>query len=109
MKVVSGQPSDYRGHDVCNSNSSSVDVTAEWAQYLNLQIQAINKLFTHACRARRYATFRWEDGSGFVQGVVKSIPNTTVANGISRTVSSATIQTELSKRPNNDCNEECGL
>jgi len=43
MKVVSGQPSDCRGHDVCNSNSSSVDVTAEWAQCLNLQIQATNK------------------------------------------------------------------
>lgn len=43
IKVVSGQPSDYRGHHVCNYNSSSVDVTAEWAQCLNLQIQATNK------------------------------------------------------------------
>jgi len=51
----------------------------------------------------------WEDDSGFVQRVVKSIPNTTFANGISRTRSSATIQAELNTCPNNDCNEECGL
>jgi hypothetical protein len=51
----------------------------------------------------------WEDDSGFVQRVVKSIPNTTFANGISRTRSSATLQAELNMCPNNDCNEECGL
>lgn len=43
IKVVSGQSSDYRGHHVYNSNSSSVDVTAEWTQCLNLQVQATNK------------------------------------------------------------------
>ncbi|CZR68205.1 uncharacterized protein PAC_18104 [Phialocephala subalpina] len=110
MKVVSGQPLNWPRRSVCNSTSSSINVTAEWAQYLNPHIQDTNKTVFHMlAEDASIQVSAWEDDPGFVQSVIESILTTAVANGLSRTESSSTIQGELNNCPNNDCDETCGL
>jgi hypothetical protein len=110
MKIVSGQPLDWPGRGTCIPSQPSINVTSEWAQYLNPYIQGTNQSVFHTLvEAVGTQSSQWEDDSGFVQGVIETILTTMVTNGLARTASSATIQGQLKYCPNDDCDQSCGL
>lgn len=110
MKVVSGQPLDWPGDGACIPSQPSINVTTEWAQYLNPYNQQTNKSIFHTLvDSVGVQLSEWEEDSGFVQGVVETILTTMVTNGLARTGSSATIQGQLKYCPGDDCDDSCGL
>lgn len=109
MKVVTGQPLDWPGHGLCNSALPSINVTSEWAQYLNPYIQDTNKTVFHTLVEHAgVQASKWKDDNTFSPSVTESILTIMITNGLSRIASSANIQGQLKDCPNNNCNEICG-
>lgn len=109
MKVVTGQPLDWPGQGLCNSALPSINVTSEWAQYLNPYIQDTNKtVFNTLVENAGGQASQWDNDTTFSPSVTESILTILITNGLSRIASSATIQGQLNGCPNNNCNEICG-
>lgn len=109
MKVVTGQPLDWPGHGLCNSFLSSINITSEWAQYLNPYIQDSNKTVFHTLVENVIVqASKWKNDNSFFQNLTESILTIMITNGLSRIASSATMQGQLNDCPHNDCNEICG-
>ena len=110
MKVVKGAPAGWPGNGLCDPGLRSVNVTAEWAQYLNPLIQGMDKtVFEALVEGAGVQTSGWKNDSASVEGVVETILTTLVTNGLSLSASSATIQGQLNSCPKDNCNDTCGL
>ncbi len=108
MKVVTGQPAGWPGVGLCNSSLPSINVTSEWAQYLNPHIQDTNKtVFQTLVENAGVQTSKWQNDSAFPPSVTESILTLLVTNGLSRIASSATLQGQLKDCPDNRCNGLC--
>ena len=109
MKAVSGQPLGWP-HSGCGSSLPSINVTSEWAQYLNPHIQDTNKTVFHTLVESTGVQnlSEWNDDHGFVEGITESVLTLLMTNGLSRISSSATLQGQLNGRPNDEFDQSCG-
>ena len=110
MKIVTGTPTDWLNRTDCHKSQRTVNVTAEWAQYLNPNITDTGRtVFETLVEGAGMQELGRTSDTKYIKAIAETILTTMVTSGLSLTASSAKIQGQLKSCPNDECHEICGL